>query len=93
VVLPNRTTTAEEAMQLTDIRRRVKRLEQLAKGLAKEVSTIREADDPLLYRERKQYLTSIQDAIVGVDAARVILARVVQRMESAEASGQVPERP
>jgi hypothetical protein len=53
-------------MRLTDFRRRVKRLDQLAKGLAKEVSIIREADDPLFYRERKQYLTSIQDAIDGL---------------------------
>jgi hypothetical protein len=68
-------------MQLTDIRRRVKRLEQLAKGLAREVSIIRKANDALLYRERKQYLASIQDAIAGADAARVILARVVQRLE------------
>jgi hypothetical protein len=54
VVLPNRTTTAEGNLQLTDIRRRVKRLERLAMGLAKEVSIIRKADDPLLSRERKQ---------------------------------------
>jgi hypothetical protein len=79
-------------MQLSDIRRRVKRLEQLAKGLAKEVSIIREADDPLLYRERKQYLTSIQDAIAGADAARVILTRVVLRMEGADPASQLPER-
>jgi hypothetical protein len=80
-------------MQLTDIRRRVKRLERLAMGLAKEVSIIGAADDPLLYRERKLYLTSIQDALVGADTARVILARVVQRLESAGPTGHLPERP
>jgi hypothetical protein len=78
-------------MRLTDIRRRAKRLEQLAKGLAKEVSIIRKADDPLLHRERKQYLSSIQDAIAGADAVRAILARVVQRMEGADPANQLPE--
>jgi hypothetical protein len=92
VVLPNKTTTAEGNMQLTDIRRRVKRLEQLTKGLAKEVSIIRAADGPLLDRERKQYRASIQDALAGADAARVILARVVQRMVGADLASQLPER-
>jgi hypothetical protein len=75
------------AVQLADIRPRVNRLEQLAKGLAKEVSIIRAADDPLLYRERKQYLTSIQDARAGADAARVILARAAQRLERTGTTG------
>ena len=40
----------------------------------------REAEDQLLFRERKQYLTAIQDALAGAEAARVVLAGVVNRM-------------
>jgi hypothetical protein len=43
-------------MQRTDVRRRVKRLERLAMGLARESNIIGKGEDPLLYRERKQYL-------------------------------------
>jgi hypothetical protein len=50
-------------------------------GSGKPCSTvIRKADDPLLYLERKAYLTAIQNAIAGVEAARVVLAQVCQRL-------------
>jgi hypothetical protein len=68
-------------MQLTDIRRRVKRLEQLVKGLAKEIGLWRGEESLLLFGERKRYLKEIHKALLGADAARVILARVVQRLE------------
>jgi hypothetical protein len=63
-----------------DIEGRVRRLDELARGMAKECVVIRKADDPLLYLERKAYLTAIQNAIAGVEAARVVLARVCQRL-------------
>jgi hypothetical protein len=34
-----------------------------------------------LYLERKAYLAAIQDALAGVEAARVLLAKVRQRLE------------
>jgi hypothetical protein len=34
----------------------------------------------LLYLERRAYLAGLQDAIAGVEGARVILARARQRM-------------
>jgi hypothetical protein len=37
--------------------------------------------DLLLYRERKQYLAAMRDALAGVEAARVVLARAVRKME------------
>jgi hypothetical protein len=61
--------------------RRIIRLERLAKGLAREVELQRGAEDVLLFRERKQYLAGIQDALAGADAARVVLAGVVKRLE------------
>jgi hypothetical protein len=63
-------------MNLTDLSARVERLDQLSRGLAKEVILIREGNDLLLYLERKAYLGAIQDALSGVEAARVTLAKV-----------------
>jgi hypothetical protein len=63
-----------------DIEGRGRRLDEPARGLAKEVGIIKKADDPLLYLERKAYLGAIQDAIAGVEAARVVLAQVCQRL-------------
>jgi hypothetical protein len=41
----------------------------------------RGAEDLLLSRERRQYLAAVQDALAGVEAARVVLAKAVRRME------------
>jgi hypothetical protein len=68
-------------MQLADIKGRVARLERLALGLAREAALQRGAVDVLLYRERKAYLTAVRDALAGVEAARVVPARAVRRME------------
>ena len=68
-------------MNLSDLRARVARLDQLARGLAKEVTLWKSCNDPLLYVERKAYLGAIQNALVGIEAARVALAKVMQRLE------------
>jgi hypothetical protein len=68
-------------MNLADLSARVERLDQLSRGLAKEVILVRQGDDPLLYLERKAYLGGIQDALAGVEAARVTLAKARQRLE------------
>jgi hypothetical protein len=68
-------------MNRADLQARVHRLDQLARGLAKEVTLWKSGNDPLLYLERKAYLGAIQDALAGVESARVVLAKVVQRME------------
>ena len=65
--------TAEQAWS------RIARLECLFLELAKERVTIAEAQDPLLYRERRGYLEALDDAIAGVESARVILAKARQR--------------
>jgi hypothetical protein len=66
---------------LTDVVARVRRLEELTRGLSREVSLWQEGNDPLLYLERKAYLGAIQDALAGVESARVVLARARQRLE------------
>jgi hypothetical protein len=68
-------------MNQPDLRARVARLDQLARGLAKEVTLWKSCNDPLLYVERKAYLSAIQDALAGIEAARVALAKVMQRLE------------
>ena len=64
-----------------DVLARVCRLDELARGLAKEVALWKEGNDPLLYLERKSYLNGIQDALAGVESARVVLARARLRLE------------
>jgi hypothetical protein len=68
-------------MNLTDLAARVQRLDELARGLAKEVTLWKACNDPLLYLERKAYLNAIQDALAGVETARVVLAKSRQRLE------------
>jgi hypothetical protein len=68
-------------MDTDGITRRIGRLDELSRGLAKEVVLMKTANDPLLYLERKAYLTAIQDALAGVETARVALARARQRLE------------
>jgi hypothetical protein len=69
-------------LQLRDLKRRIARLDGLARGLAKEVSPWKGGNDPLLFAERRQYLRAIQDALAGADEARVVLAGVVKRLEA-----------
>jgi hypothetical protein len=82
-------------LTLSDMIARIQRLDELTRGLAKEVLLWREANDPLLYLERRAYLNAIQDALAGVESARVVLARARQRIESTrEAAGSIePDLP
>jgi hypothetical protein len=66
-------------VQLAGLKARVARLEELSRGLAREGVLQRGVQDVLLYRERQQYLAALRDALGGVEAARVVLARAVRR--------------
>lgn len=68
-------------MTLDDLSARVRRLDELARGLAREVALWQKGDDPLLFRERRAYLSAIQDALGGVEKARAILAQARQRVK------------
>jgi hypothetical protein len=67
---------------LNDLEARVRLLDQLSRGLAKEVLLWKEGNDPLLYRERQDYLVAIRAALSGVECARVTLAKARQRLEN-----------
>lgn len=66
---------------LADLKARIVRLEQLARGLGREVALQRGAEDLLLAREREQYLNAVSDALAGAKAARVVLEAMVKRMK------------
>ncbi len=68
-------------MTITDLRARIRRLDELARGLAKEVLLWEKGNDPLLYGERQKYLRGIQNALSGIEAARVVLVQARQRLE------------
>ena len=67
-------------MNLNDLESRVERLDLLSRGLAKE-AILKECNDPLLYRERQDYLKAIRESLSGVEAARVTLANARQWLE------------
>jgi hypothetical protein len=56
------------------------RPDKLARGLSAEVGCWK-GEGLLLFRERKAYLGAFRDTLAGVEAARVVLARVVRRLE------------
>jgi hypothetical protein len=68
-------------MNLEDLTARIQRFDALARGLAKEVTLWKNSNDPLRYLERKAYLRAVQNALAGVEEARVILAKVRQRLD------------
>jgi hypothetical protein len=68
-------------MGIADLTARIERLDRLMRGLAREVLRWKEGNDPLLHVERSNYLDAIQDALAGVEQARVVLVRARQRLE------------
>jgi hypothetical protein len=75
-------------LTLSDLISRIGRLDELTRGFAREVLLWKEATDPLLYLERRAYLKAIQDALAGIETARVVLARARQRIDSLESGTQ-----
>ena len=75
-------------MDNNDIKKRVERLDELSRALAKEIVLVKGANDPLLYLERKAYLHALHDALAGVEGARVALARARQRLQGRAEGGQ-----
>jgi len=75
-------------MNLADLVGRIRRLEQLSRGLTRELALWKACNDPLLYLERRTYLGQIQNASNAVEAARAVLVKVRQRLEN-ERSKQI----
>jgi hypothetical protein len=66
-------------MGSADLKATVKRLQELAEGLGREVALWKGNDGLLLFAERKRYLAGILDALAGAENARVVRARMVRQ--------------
>ena len=66
-------------MSAADIGARVRRLDQLARGVAREIQLV-EKTAILLYRERRDYFDALRRLWAGVENARVALAKAHQRL-------------
>lgn len=73
---------------------RVRRLEELARGLAKEMTLWRGGEGPLLYLERRSYLDALRDAVAGTEAAAAVLTRASKRLrDEAARQARPPHEP
>jgi hypothetical protein len=71
-------------MTVDNLAARARRLDHLVRGFMKEAVLIGEADDPLLYLERQDYLAALRAAVGGLEGARVTLARALQRLRDGQ---------
>jgi hypothetical protein len=69
-------------MKLTDLRDRMQRLVKLAEGLATEASLWKKCYASVLYVHRLAYIEGIQDALSGLEKARVVVAKMIQDEET-----------
>jgi len=59
---------------------RLRRLEELSRGLSREIASCREGNDPLLYLERRAYINAMQDMLAAAEAARLALSKAQTRL-------------
>jgi hypothetical protein len=71
-------------MTAAAISARVRRLDQLALGVAGEVQLVGQ-DDLLVYVERREYLTALHGMCAGLESARVVLGKARQRINGERA--------
>jgi hypothetical protein len=69
-------------MNLRSLRARMQRLDDLGRGVARELVGWQKCDDPLLRAERLKYLDGMSRFYSGLEAARVCLAKVCRRLEN-----------
>ena len=72
--------TIDSAAAVADMVARFRRLDQLTRGLSKEIQLVERADDPMLHVERQEYLTSMRKVRAGMEDALVMLAKAKQRI-------------
>jgi len=68
-------------LHLHSIRPRIPRLRELVAELVQEYLLVQSQESPLRDGERRAYLIGIQEAIAGLDQARVVLGKAVRRVE------------
>jgi len=72
----------EWLVNVTDLRVRMQRLVKLAEGLAKETSLWKKCNAPVLYVHRLEYIEGVENAVSGLEKARVALAKMIQDEET-----------
>src|SRR5207253_2988235 len=77
---PNR--EGGQLMNLADLRARMRRLATLVNGLGQEESLWRKCGAPVLAVDREAYMKAINEAIHGLETARVTLAKMCRELES-----------
>lgn len=73
-----------------DVAARLRRLEELSRGLSREIAVWREGNDPLLYLERRAYINAVQDMLANAEAARLALSKAQARLQRPQ-GGVAPE--
>jgi hypothetical protein len=68
-------------MNRDDLNARMRRLEELIRGLGLEESLWRTCSAPVLAVDRIEYMNAIHEAIHGLESARMILAKMIREME------------
>jgi hypothetical protein len=71
-------------ISLKGIVTRIERLNTLTGSLSRELLIIRQGNDPLLYRDRRDYMKALGEAISGLETARIVLAKAKHRLDLAE---------
>jgi hypothetical protein len=66
-------------MPSRNLTKRIDRLEVLIRSLNREAIVIRRGEDPLLYLERRAYLSALGGAVSGLETARIVLVKARQR--------------
>jgi hypothetical protein len=57
-------------------------LDKLAQGLAQEASLWKKCNAPVLYVHRLEYIEGVQNAVSGLEKARVALAKMIRDEET-----------
>ena len=60
---------------------RIRRLEELSRGLGIEEERLRSCSCPLMAEEREKYREGLRQAIAGVETARLALVLACQRID------------
>ena len=66
---------------VTDLRARIRRLEELSRGLGIEEERFRVMPPPMMADEQEKYREGIGQAIAGVETVRLALVMACQRIE------------
>jgi hypothetical protein len=68
-------------LQLPQIKSRIDRLRELARGLGQEAAAEKDADGLLAPLERRNYVMYLMNGLAEMEQARVVLMNVVKRLE------------